>query len=168
MTTRTPTATASMSLAALLAVYNRFAPTRRNSDFKNKQEALRRIAEVAPPEEVTPPEVAPETSVVEEATAPVVEEVTAPMLLTVGRDPKDVKGRGIDAKIRLLVDAYPRKTGTDAHRHFELMKDGATIREYMANFVPGSIDAQSARQWIFNHRRSNFIGLDETPAEPQS
>jgi len=31
---------------------------------------------------------------------------------TVGRDLKMVKGRGIDAKIKLLVNAYPRREGT--------------------------------------------------------
>jgi hypothetical protein len=79
---------------------------------------------------------------------------------TVGRDAKMVKGRGIDAKIKLLVDAYPRREGTDAHRHWALMKDGISVREYLANFSPG-IDARRARQWLFNHSRSGFVALEE-------
>jgi hypothetical protein len=81
---------------------------------------------------------------------------------TAGRDLKMVKGRGIDAKIKLLVATYPRKPDTDAARHWALMKDGISVREYLANFAPG-IDARRARQWLFNHQRSGFVALDETP-----
>jgi hypothetical protein len=60
------------------------------------------------------------------------------------------------------VDTYPRREGTDAARHWALMKDGISVREYLANFAPG-IDARRARQWLFNHQRSGFVALDETP-----
>jgi hypothetical protein len=161
-----------MSHAELLAEYNRLSPTQRNALFKSKLEALSRInALLDTPVADTPVVEIVETNPGEFSTTTGMEDAevvpTAPVVLTVGaRDPKDVRGRGVEARIRLLTEggANPRKENTDAHRHFEAMRGDITVREYLAMFT--AEEHRTARAWLGNTRRDGFISLD-APDEPQ-
>jgi len=80
----------------------------------------------------------------------------------VKRAAKDVRARMADIVIRVLapegVDPAtwnPRRAGTDAHRHFENMKGGITIREYLAKYGPQ--EQRLARQWLYNTRTDGYV-----------
>lgn len=62
-----------------------------------------------------------------------------------------------DRIIRILVDANPRRAGTDAHSFFEAMRGGITVGEYLAKFPEK--DQRKAAQWLWNTCRDNFVKL---------
>jgi len=74
-----------------------------------------------------------------------------------GKAPK--KSSRLDLKITLLVEDNPRRVSpngpTDAHKHFEAMRGGITIREYLAKFKPE--DRRKAGQWLSNTKRDKFV-----------
>ncbi len=78
------------------------------------------------------------------------------------RAAKDVRARMAEVVIRVVAPEgadpatwNPRRAGTDAHRHFENMKGGATIREYLAKYPEG--EHRQARQWLYNTVRDGYV-----------
>lgn len=62
---------------------------------------------------------------------------------------KPVRGVKSDERvIKLLVDAYPHREGTNKQAHFEKMRGGITVAKYLAKFTD---DARGvARHWLYN------------------
>jgi len=71
------------------------------------------------------------------------------------RAPKNVRARNAEEVIRIAVDHNPYRDGTDAHDHFEKMRGGITVREYLAKFPEK--DQRVARQWLWNTKNKNFV-----------
>ena len=71
--------------------------------------------------------------------------------------PNASKSRRADRVIRILVDANPRRAGSEAHRHFEAMRGGITVGEYLAKFENG--DRKKAAQWLWNTVDDGFVKL---------
>lgn len=63
-----------------------------------------------------------------------------------------------DRVIRLQSKQNPRRKGTDAHEHFERMKGGPTISEYLAKFK-GDEAKKTARAWLQNTVRDGHAVL---------
>lgn len=59
--------------------------------------------------------------------------------------------------IRLLSEENPRKPGTDAHAHWELMKGSPTVSQYLDKFDAGN--RRRARQWLSNTVRDGHAKL---------
>lgn len=70
------------------------------------------------------------------------------------REPKNVRARMADVVIRITVDENPRRTGSEAHKHFEAMKGGITIRDYLAKFPEE--ERRVARQWLYNTIKDGY------------
>jgi len=78
------------------------------------------------------------------------------------RAPKNVRARMADVVIRVMSPAgadqgtwNPRRADTDAHRYFENMKGGITIREYLAKY--SAADQRNARQWLYNTIKDGYV-----------
>ena len=65
--------------------------------------------------------------------------------------------KNADRVIRITVEANPRRRGTDAYDHFELMKGAPTVGEYLAKFKED--ERNKARQWLTNTVRDGFAKL---------
>lgn len=76
---------------------------------------------------------------------------TTPSLVHAG------KSKRADRVIRTLVDANPRRPGSEAHKYFEAMKGGITVGEYLAKFDKS--DHRRAAQWLWNTVNDGFIKL---------
>lgn len=59
--------------------------------------------------------------------------------------------------IRTLVDANPRRAGSEAHKYFEAMKGGITVGEYLVKF--DKADHRRAAQWLWNTVNDGFVKL---------
>lgn len=64
------------------------------------------------------------------------------------RDPELIKARAADGTIRIMRDENPYKRNSAAHRHFEYMRGGCTVRQYLAKFTDA--EHRTARQWLWN------------------
>lgn len=67
------------------------------------------------------------------------------------REPKNVRARMADVVIRITVPegvTNPYREGSDAAKHFEAMKGGVTVREYLSKFTED--EQRTARQWLWN------------------
>ncbi len=54
--------------------------------------------------------------------------------------------------------ANPRRAGTDAHAHFEIMKKSKTVGAYLAQFAKGD-ERGNASQWLWNTVRDGWVEL---------
>jgi len=54
--------------------------------------------------------------------------------------------------------ANPRRAGTDAHAHFEVMKKSKTVGAYLAQFAKGD-ERDVASQWLWNTVRDGWVEL---------
>lgn len=67
------------------------------------------------------------------------------------REPKNVRARMADVVIRITVPegvVNPYREGSDAAKHFDAMKGGITVREYLSKFSED--EQRTARQWLWN------------------
>lgn len=125
---------AAMTGAQLVDAYNSLAgllnkPTR-TSKFSDKEEGIARCREMQAQVEAMVPEPTAE--------------------------PK--KPRVSHSKvIRLLVSKNPRREGSDAHAHFEKMRGGITVGEYLAKF--DKAQRSVARRWLSNTVNDGFAKL---------
>lgn len=127
-----------MTPKQLLTEYNRVSPTKRRMVFRSTAEAINRITVLQAPAPV-PAAAAKKTKAKKPAKA-----VKAKV------EPKNVRARMADVVIRIMTEggANPRREGSAAHAHFEKMKGGITVRDYLAKFDPA--DQRTARQWLWN------------------
>jgi hypothetical protein len=132
----------------LLAAYNAMAGQPRKSKFHTREDGVvaceKLWAEKKPVEEVKAKEVKAKKNGNGKAK---------------GDNKSPDKSSRLDLKITLLVDDNPRRVSpngpSDAHRHFEAMRGGITIREYLAKFKPE--DRRKAGQWLSNTKRDKFV-----------
>ncbi len=110
----------------LLDAYNNMSATKRRAKFQNKEEGVARCEE------------AWVRYSKEEGAAPVAK----------AKEAKPAHGR-----IKLLVKDNPRREGTDAHRHFEAMRQHPRVEDYLASFE----DRRTAQRWLYNTRRDGYV-----------
>jgi hypothetical protein len=131
-----------LSLRELLDEYNRVSPTGRRAQFKSKAEAINRIAVLLP-------------SRAEDTAAAIVEEATrASAPRTRKRKGKEVRIHQAALVIKILAEINPRREGTDAHRHYEDMRGGITVSQYLDRYPLA--ERRKARQWLWNTIRDGY------------
>lgn len=59
--------------------------------------------------------------------------------------------------IRTTYSGNPRRKGSDAFLHYEAMKGGLTVGQYLAKFAKE--DQQRASQWLWNTIRDGYAEL---------
>ena len=60
-------------------------------------------------------------------------------------------------KIKLLVKENPRRPGTHAHRHFEVMQKYPSLERYLAQFPER--ERPVARRWLYNTIRDGYAKI---------
>lgn len=148
-----------MNQAELLVEYNRLSPTKRKAKFKSKEEGVARIMAIVPP---APAAILPVISTVADAPKSKVregptEKKTDKKLNGAKREPKNVRARQAEVVIRILTPdgANPRREETAAYDHFEKMRGGITVREYLSRF--SEKDQRVARQWLWNTIKDGHV-----------
>lgn len=147
---------AGLSLKELLVEYNKISPTKRKAQFKSKDEAFMRIDAVLPPPAPAAPKKSAQLKTKKSDLVPTAEQSTAPAKVKGSRrEPKNVRARMADVVIRVMAPAgqqpetwNPRREGSQAAKHFECMKGGITVREYLSKFPEA--EQRTARQWLWN------------------
>lgn len=129
----------------LLAEYNKFSPTKRRARFKTKDMAIKSIeqarsAQLHPNlEQPTPARPAKPKKIPGQK-----------------RSPKNVRARMAGLKIIILTEENPYRGEDDAGlrraskawEHYEKMRGGITVLEYLAKFTEQ--DQKNARQYLWN------------------
>lgn len=75
------------------------------------------------------------------------------------REPKNVRARMADRVIKIVATENPRREGSQAHAHFEKMRGGITIREYLSRF--SEADQKVARQWLWNTVQDGYVTAED-------
>lgn len=126
----------------LLAEYNKYSTTKRRARFKTKALAIESILQAR------------------SGTGAIVDTpVPAPRKKGKGkgtvRKPTEVKARMAGLVIRIKTDANPYREESKSHAHFEKMRGGITVLEYLAKFTEQ--DQKNARQYLWNAIQDEHI-----------
>lgn len=65
------------------------------------------------------------------------------------------RARKLQMTIHIVTAKNPRREGTDAHRHYEAMRGGVTVLQYLEKFEPA--DRRTAAQWLSNTVRDGHV-----------
>lgn len=77
-------------------------------------------------------------------------------LVAQSRQPSEGKRAGkLAMTIKVITEKNPRREGTDAHRHYEVMRGGITVLQYLEKFAPE--DRRTAAQWLSNTVRDGHV-----------
>jgi hypothetical protein len=68
------------------------------------------------------------------------------------------KPKSLPGEIVLLVSKHPGKVGSKGATHFEVMRGGLTVDQYLAKFPVGK-SRETARQWLNNFKREKLISV---------
>lgn len=139
-----------MSGVELLAEYNRLSITKRKAKFDSKEEAIKRIRALVSEAKTAP------TPAKEKKTSP---PKTAREESSMGEASRKVRGGESVIRLQVQGDRNPRREGSEAHRHYEAMRGGITVSQYLDKFEKK--DRRTARQWLSNTVRDGFVKILE-------
>lgn len=132
---------------ALLAEYNKYSTTQRRARFSSKELALSSIARAKrDPADTPPPAAAKKTGRREHDKLRKLQK----------RSPKNVRARMANLTIKIIAEANPYRDADEtigrkeskAHAHYEKMRGGITVLNYLAKFTEQ--DQKNARQYLWN------------------
>lgn len=131
----------------LLDEYNKFSPTKRRARFKTKELALKSILQAKALADG--PAEAPVAGTARKKKA-------VKTIKGLKRSPKNVRARMAGLMIEVINTGNPYRDADDstgrkeskAHAHYEKMKGGITVLEYLAKFTEQ--DQKNARQYLWN------------------
>lgn len=163
-----------MSGPGLLAEYNKLSPTKRKAKFSDRAQgvaACERAWEQASPEVraaaaaggKVSKEIRQSTQLTGEA--PKVSVAKPPEPPSTGAPRAEGKARSakLAMRITIVTQKNPRREGTDAHRHYEAMRGGPTVSEYLERFSPE--DRRTAAQWLSNTVRDGHVKVVENKTQ---
>lgn len=78
--------------------------------------------------------------------------------------PARISGKLVDAAVISVQKSNPRKEGSAGYKHYEQMRGGVTVREYVGRFRSEK-DKKTARQWLSNTIRDGYATLSTTSRE---
>jgi hypothetical protein len=125
----------------LLEEYNKFSPTKRRARFKTKELAIKSILQAKAMVDAAPPARAKKA---------------AKRVAGLKRSPKNVRARMAGLVIQIVTQVNPYRDADDstgrkeskAHAHYEKMRGGITVLDYLAKFTEQ--DQKNARQYLWN------------------
>jgi membrane protein involved in colicin uptake len=161
---------AALSLAEQLEAYNELSVTQRKSKFPSKEQGIAALNSewkrwlkdnpISEDEKAA----AKEKAAAEKKAAREDEKAAKPAKAPKAKKEKAEGGtrtrRNLEDKIVILTEkkANPRREGTAAYDHFEVMLTSKTVGDYLAAFKED--DRRTASQWLWNTVRDGWVELE--------